>query len=266
MTYLNEGNGSRLATVGTHASLNGRVEYRLLESDAIQLLEGLKPRYADAIITDIPYGEVNDRPSNGIREWDVGSQDVVNFDLEELARLSYDRTRGWVFVFCGWGQFSTLIKSFKALEASVRWLPWIKTNPSPWTAQAGVPTHEVCVVARRDGATLNEDYALQALLAGTARRKVNGIKALKSSRLMAHLVRLSTEPGDLVVDPFMGIGTTGEAAVQLGRHFLGSDHGRDMVEAATQHLEDLKPAATHAQLQERYPPLPVKAVGADSAA
>jgi len=40
------------------------------------------------------------------------------------------------------------------------------------------------------------------------------------------LVRWFTSPGDTVIDPFVGSGTTGMAAVQLGRHFLGCDNGR----------------------------------------
>ena len=231
------------------------MEYRLSTGDAIELLNRLEPREADAIITDIPYGEVNERPSNGLREWDVGSQDVVNFDLEELATLCYERTAGWVLIFCGWGQFSTLISSFKALNASVRWLPWVKTNASPVTSQAGIPSHELCVAARRSGATLNIEHAPRVLLAGTARRRVNDKKALKSARLMAQLVRFSTNPGDLIVDPFMGIATTGEAAIQFGRHFVGGDHDPGMAEAAVQHLGNLKPATTAAQLARRYPPL-----------
>jgi DNA modification methylase len=43
----------------------------------------------------------------------------------------------------------------------------------------------------------------------------------KPFALMEKLIRLFTDPGDLILDPFMGSGTTGVAAIRLGRRFLG---------------------------------------------
>jgi len=51
--------------------------------------------------------------------------------------------------------------------------------------------------------------------------KPHGHPAEKPEALMRHLIEISTKPGDLVVDPFMGSGTTGAAALALGRRFVG---------------------------------------------
>lgn len=53
-------------------------------------------------------------------------------------------------------------------------------------------------------------------------------------------IKLFTEPGDTVLDPFVGSGTTAAAALQLGRHFIGIDLNPEFVEVARQRLENIQ--------------------------
>lgn len=54
---------------------------------------------------------------------------------------------------------------------------------------------------------------------------------------MADIVKRLSRPGDLILDPFMGAGTTGVAALALGRSFIGCDVNADHVETARERLE-----------------------------
>jgi hypothetical protein len=56
------------------------------------------------------------------------------------------------------------------------------------------------------------------------------------------LIEMASRPGQLVVDPFMGSGTTGVAAVRLGRRFVGCDVDPESVAAATSRLRSLRAA------------------------
>ena len=58
----------------------------------------------------------------------------------------------------------------------------------------------------------------------------------KSESGIIELVELFSEPGDLVLDPFMGGGTTGVACLQLGRRFMGVDIDPAAVETALARL------------------------------
>jgi site-specific DNA-methyltransferase (adenine-specific) len=241
---------------GTHHSPLGAAEYLLLHADALRhLLKVLEGQPADVIVTDIPYGGVSLRPSNGLRWWVTGRADLADFCLWSVAIQLHLASRGWVVVFCGWRQLSTLVVAFEACGLTVRVVPLIKTNPSPVTSQHGVASNELCVIAAEPGAPWYGTDVLQILRAGSPRRVVNGIRAMKSARLLAHLIRHITKPGDLVVDPFMGIGTTGEAAIQHGRRFLGIDRDPAVFAAAAAHLSGLKAARTAGALLRRYPPL-----------
>jgi site-specific DNA-methyltransferase (adenine-specific) len=67
-------------------------------------------------------------------------------------------------------------------------------------------------------------------------RIFNGYPTEKPVEVTEVLVRQSTEPGDLVVDPFLGSGSVGVAALRQGRAFAGSDVCREAVTVATERL------------------------------
>jgi hypothetical protein len=247
---------SQSFVTGVHLSPLGAASYRLLHADALtDLRPAIGKERPVTFITDIPYGETNDRPTSGIRNFGVGIMDHVDFQVAEVGQLLYTNTQARAIVFCGWFQISPLAWTFRQLKASVRVIPLIKTNPSPATSQQGIPSHEFCVVASKRGAPWYGNGRLEELRCGSPRLRVNGIRALKSARLMAHLIRYVTRPGDLVVDPFMGVGTTGEAAIRLGRHFLGIDRDPEIYSAAVSHITSLKAIRHVHTLDRRYPPL-----------
>jgi DNA modification methylase len=55
--------------------------------------------------------------------------------------------------------------------------------------------------------------------------------------VLRRLVELASAPGDLILDPFMGVGSTGVAAVELGRRFVGIEIDEGYVEAARRRIE-----------------------------
>jgi site-specific DNA-methyltransferase (adenine-specific)/modification methylase len=68
----------------------------------------------------------------------------------------------------------------------------------------------------------------------------------KPLRVLRQLVEWGSRPGDLVLDPFMGVGSTGVAAVELGRRFIGIEIDPGYVDAAQRRLDaaQLKVAST----------------------
>lgn len=68
------------------------------------------------------------------------------------------------------------------------------------------------------------------------KRITKGYPTEKPVALLRRLIENSTQPGELVVDPFMGSGVTGVAALQLGRSFMGSDIGEEALRVSTDRL------------------------------
>lgn len=73
-----------------------------------------------------------------------------------------------------------------------------------------------------------------------ARRVRGGYPTEKPLALLDVLVRQATRPGELVVDPFCGSGSTGRAALLTGRRFAGSDIDETAVAIAREHLNRIE--------------------------
>lgn len=71
---------------------------------------------------------------------------------------------------------------------------------------------------------------------------------VKPLKLMSYLITLGSRPGDVVLDPFLGSGTTAVAAKQLGRKYIGIEREAEYVEIARARIENVKPAHTEPRL------------------
>jgi site-specific DNA-methyltransferase (adenine-specific) len=84
-------------------------------------------------------------------------------------------------------------------------------------------------------------------------RNGNHHPTVKATDLMAYLVRLVTPSGGLVLDPFMGSGSTGKACMREGFHFIGIDMTREYVEIARARIEHEQQAVAAAGEQAAIP-------------
>jgi site-specific DNA-methyltransferase (adenine-specific) len=89
----------------------------------------------------------------------------------------------------------------------------------------------------------------------------------KPVALIARCLRATTDPGDIVLDPFTGSGSTGVAALKLGRHFIGCEQDKTYALLAARRLNDTVPGdldmvdsdASSPAMQTRQQPLFAKA-------
>ena len=210
----------------------------------------------DAVVTDPPYGHNNNNNGDLIhrREAALGrapadapmaeARPIANDgpEAERLFRLSMVeiaralKPGRCVCCCCGGGgpdpQFA-------------RWALWLDQTPGLAFKQMVVwdkgpmgmgwhyrRSYEVVLVAQRKGAPCawyDESRRVENII----RPGDYGIRKIIPTRdqhptqkpvaLAAHFIRLHTRPGDLVLDPFMGSGTTGVACVQTGRRFIGCE-------------------------------------------
>ena len=198
--------------------------------NAIELLKKIPTSSIPLVLTDIPYGVVN-RESSGIRVFDKKDADICNFSMKELIDELYRVSSGSIYVFCSTEQVSDLRAGFGAKDMTTRLCIWEKTNPSPVNCQhmwmSGI---ETCVYARKRGARFNEHYKNSVWRFPNGRSKRHPTE--KPLKLFEYLVNVSSNPGDLILDPFMGSGTTAEAALKNGRNFIGFDISQEYTNLA----------------------------------
>src|SRR5690606_31562586 len=79
----------------------------------------------------------------------------------------------------------------------------------------------------------------------------------KPEALLFRILNATTKPGDIVLDPFFGTGTTGAVARKLGRHFIGIEREASYIAAALQRIATVRPlpaAAVETSVAKRAAP------------
>jgi modification methylase len=145
---------------------------------------------------------------------------------------------------------------------------WIKTNPMPnFRGVRFANAHETLIWASKSkGArytfnhhamkALNEDLQMRSdwrlpLCTGAERLKVDGKKAhstQKPEALLYRVILATSNPDDVVLDPFFGSGTTGAVARKLHRHWIGIEVRSDYIELARKRIEAVTPGPYDANL------------------
>lgn len=207
---------------------------KIIQGDCLEILKTLPDKSVDLVLTDIPYGEVN-RNSNGLRNLDKGDADEVNFSLDELMGELLRVTSGSLYIFCGTGQLSDIHKKLVQNDLSTRLVIWEKTNPSPMNGEhiwlSGI---EFAVFGKKSGATFNE-FCKNSVLRFPSKSSTEH-PTEKPLDLFRKLITASSKESDLILDPFLGSGTTAVAAKMEGRNYIGIEISEKYCEIARQRV------------------------------
>jgi site-specific DNA-methyltransferase (adenine-specific) len=207
----------------------------LYHGDCLEILPHLSK--ADAIVTDIPYNVVN-RPigkMHSYRSLDKGVADSSPVDLEVLVPLIAQHCIA-AYVFCSTEQVSDLRRLFVKNRMTTRQGCWVKTNASPLNAdKLYLSAVELCIYARKVNALFNR-FCEWPVWRGPSER-VEGFPCAKPVWLMRDIIDASTPIDGQVLDPYMGSGTTGVAALQHGRRFVGIEKELEYCELAKERIE-----------------------------
>lgn len=216
----------------------------------------------DLIVTDPPYG------LSLIGERHVGQAgcEVRNLDffpndtLEDgfahvdtvIGATALLQPHGAVYAWLGHHQFAKATLAFHAAGWQSRFLVWNRTAPVPPPPWSGWPSGaSLCLFAYRKGKQWDvhpRDMPRSNVLTCDCYRHGNkekeGHPTQMNPLLVAEPIRCSSKAGDLVLDPFVGSGTTGVACAQLGRRFIGIELEPKWFDIACERI-------TNAQRQQR---------------
>ncbi|MBL9059514.1 MAG: site-specific DNA-methyltransferase, partial [Mangrovicoccus sp.] len=248
---------------------------RILEGDCVAAMNGLPEASVDLIFADPPY---NLQLKGDLHRPDNSRVDAVDDAWDRFASFeTYDRfTHDWLAAArrvlkpdgAIWviGSYHNIFRVGAALQDAGYWILndviWRKSNPMPnFRGKRLTNAHETLIWASRgEGSkytfnyealkSLNDDVQMRSdwmipLCTGSERLKDEaGAKAHPTQKPEALLHRVlvgTTDPGDVVLDPFFGTGTTGAVARKLGRHFIGIEREPAYIRAAEARLARVRP-------------------------
>lgn len=192
----------------------------------------------DLTLTDIPYGAVN-RESNGLRNLDKGTADVLTFDLQTFLNEVYRVTKGTMIIFCGQGQVSEIFNFFfekqKKKKGTVRQLIWQKSNPSPMNGQhiylSGI---ENMIWFKKRGGVFNAHCKNVVFKHPCGRSKLHPTE--KNHKLLDELILDNSNKGDIIFDPCAGSGSHLLVAYTSERQYLGIELDKEYYQIAKERL------------------------------
>ncbi|ANK71656.1 site-specific DNA-methyltransferase [Ensifer adhaerens] len=248
----------------------------IIKGDCVAALNALPDNSVDVVFADPPYnlqlGGMLTRPDQSV-------VDAVDDEWDQFASFeAYDAfTRAWLLA-CRrvlkptgtlWviGSYHNIFRVGAILQDLHFWILndiiWRKTNPMPnFKGRRFQNAHETLIWATPNanakGYTFNYDAMKAAnddvqmrsdwlfpICSGHERLKGDDGKKVhptqKPEALLARIMMASTKPGDVILDPFFGSGTTGAVAKRLGRHFVGIEREQDYIDAASARIDAVEP-------------------------
>lgn len=221
------------------ANSSKRDDCMIVVSDFADFLNGLQSGSVDLILTDPPYAisratGFKKLGSNSVKRlavsMDFGTWDQEQIDLDRLAAcmLRALRTGGTAIVWYDLWKVSFLAQALaQAGFKMLRLVTWEKTNPVPLNTRSTYLSNgrEVAVCAVKGGKpTFHGHYDKGIYEAPIPRHQGRRLHPTqKPLGVFQELVAKHSNPGDLIVDPFLGSGTTAVAAMSAKRRFAGCD-------------------------------------------
>jgi len=248
----------------------------IIKGDCVAALDRLPEKSVDVIFADPPY---NLQLDGDLHRPDQSKVDAVDDEWDRFENFeAYDAfTRAWLLAARRvlkpngtiWviGSYHNIFRVGSKLQDLGFWIlndvVWRKTNPMPnFRGRRFQNAHETMIWASRDqaakGYTFNydamkaanddlqmrTDWLFPICTGGERLKDANGDKVhptQKPEALLARVLLASSKPGDVVLDPFFGSGTTGAVAKRLGRHFVGVEREQSYIDAATARIAAVEP-------------------------
>lgn len=258
----------------------------IYQGDCCEILAALPEKSVDLIFADPPYNlqlqnelyRPNLTKVDAVDDkWDqfddFAAYDVFTRDwLSACRRVLKDTGTLWVI-----GSYHNIYRVGSIIQDLGYWIlndvVWVKTNPMPnFRGVRFTNAHETLLWCKKsksqkqytfnyhamkmanDEKQMRSDWEI-ALCTGAERLMVNGKKlhaTQKPEALLYRVILASSKPGDVVLDPFFGTGTTGAVAKKLGRHFIGIERDETYIKGAKARIEAVTPSLFDDEIFGRY--------------
>lgn len=216
--------------------------------DALDFLRGLPDGSVDLIVTDPPY-DIKETKAGGSRplsdRLNSSQADLVNAGIdkcqginwcEEVKRIQGGRIN--CYIWCNKAQIPQYFSCFvDKLKCSFDIIIWHKPNTPPTFYNKWMSDKEYCLYFRKGGHCMPENYKDASTVfthpTNKADKLLYGHPTVKPLEIIRRLIRNSSKPGQMVIDPFLGSGTTGVAAIIEDRQFEGCELDETFATMAT---------------------------------
>jgi DNA adenine methylase len=221
--------------------------------DSKDVIKRIPDNSIDFILTDPPYnigkhstGNIP-LPGRSAINNDLADWDLVEFNPEEWADefIRILKPKGNLFIFTTYNQLGRWYNCLDNRFDTSNFMIWHKTNPAPKIFKAGfLNSCEMVFTCWNKGHVWNfisqsemHNFIESPICSRPERLSNPKHPAQKPISILKKMIRIASNPDDIVFDPFMGVGSTGVAAIQEGRKFIGIEINKSYFCAAKDRIE-----------------------------
>lgn len=213
---------------------------RIYQKDCILGLKELPDNTVDVVFTSPPYNRKrNDKYSHytDIRE------DYFQWMVEvitECMRVS----KGHVF-FNIMKNYYNKVDVFKLIGHFSKEIidihVWEKSNPMPASGNSITNAYEFFIIFGKTPLKSNTTYTKNILTTSVNKNIDKSHKAVMKLEVADHFIQKFTKEGDVILDPFMGLGTTALSAINQNRHYIGFEINEEYISIAEDRIQKKAP-------------------------
>lgn len=224
----------------------------LMQGDCLERMKEIPDGSVDMVLTDPPYNiarknnfHTMGRSGIDFGEWDKGA-DLFSY-MREIPRLL--NKNGSAVIFNDWKNLGDIARFGESLGMDIKdMIRWEKANPMPRNKDRRYITDYECAVwltmpkSKWSFNRQSDTYDRPLFKGGlTKASEKTGHTTQKPVYLMESLIKTHTNEGDTILDMFMGSGTTGVAAVNLNRKFIGIELDPEYFAIAEKRINEAMP-------------------------
>ena len=225
----------------------------ILRADSRDIIKRIPDNSVDFILTDPPYnlgqhstGNIP-LPGRTAMNNDVAEWDMIDFNPEEWADefIRILKPTGNLFIFTSYNQLGRWYNCLDHKFDTSNFMIWHKTNPAPKVFKAGfLNSCEMIFTCWNKKHTWNfisqaemHNFIESSICMKPERLSNPKHPAQKPVSILRKMIEIASNENDIVFDPFMGVGSTGVAALDLNRRFIGVELDETYFEAAQKRIE-----------------------------
>lgn len=227
--------------------------YTLIQGDCMDYLSQIPDKSIDLILTDPPYNiaqySTGNIPlpgrsalNNDLGEWDLAPIEPIKL-IDDFKRIL--KPDGNIFIFTSYNLIGKWHEVFDKEFDTFQFFIWHKTNPAPKIYKNGfLNSCEMIICMWNKGHKWNfttqnqmHNFFESSICMSPERLKDPKHPAQKPVKLLEHIIKIASHENDVIFDPFMGVGSTGVAALKNGRKFIGCEIEKDYFVAALERID-----------------------------
>lgn len=221
--------------------------YKLYLGDCLEVMKNIEDRSVDLAVTDPPYeiattgaGMYKQADKQYVKELNDMKDGFSEEVLEELCRVMKKIN---IYFFCSQKQIIPLLDYFvKKKKCNWNILSWHKTNPIPACGNKYLTDTEFILFFREKGVKVYGSFDTKRTWYATplnqSDKKKYGHPTVKPLSILENLVVNSSQEGEVVLDCFMGSGSTGVACLNTNRNFIGIELDERYFNIAQNRIEE----------------------------